>query len=276
MEFRHYMMSWSGLDPDHYLGLPSLAYDIFLYKSGTKLELINDIDKVKFFEDGIRGGLSFAAERFTDTRKSGKTIFHWVNLFYFFLKKNPYLCIYIFILKHHFQDINNLYGGSQAEALPISDFDWHPNPEKFMNPEFIKKLTPDDPVGYWLECDIDFDKKLRKKRAFNLYPPLPETKVIDFKMLSPKAKKLLIKKVGKTAAKNYKSKKLISTLEDKKKYKIHYLNLQQALKFGCKLKKVHRVIEFKQKKFSKDFLNFMTQRRKNSKTKLEERLCKGN
>lgn len=132
-----------------------------------------------------------------------------------------------------------------------------------------------DPIGYWLECDIDFEKHLHKKRSFYCYPPLPETKVITYKMLSPKARKLLIKKVGKTAAKNYRSKKLISSLQNKRKYKIHYLNLQQAMKFGCKLKKVHRVISFKQERFSKDFLNFMTERRKNSKTKLEERLCKG-
>ena len=87
------MMSWSNLDPDHYLGLPSLAYDIFLYKSKTKIELLTDIDKLKFFEEGIRGGLSFASERFTDTRESKKTMFHWVIFFiyffiYFFLKKN--------------------------------------------------------------------------------------------------------------------------------------------------------------------------------------------
>ena len=115
--------------------------------------------------------------------------------------------------------MNNLYGGSQAEALPISDFKWHENPEKFMDPNFIKKLTPDDPVGYWLECDIDIKKRLHRKRSFNCYPPLPETKVITYKMLSPKAKKLLIEKVGKTAAKNYKSKKLISTLQNKKSIK---------------------------------------------------------
>jgi len=82
-------MSWSNLDPDHYLGLPSLAYDIFLYKSKTQIELLTDVDKMKFFESGIRGGLSFASERQTDTRISGKTMFHWVNLFIylFFLKK---------------------------------------------------------------------------------------------------------------------------------------------------------------------------------------------
>jgi len=83
------MLSWSNLDPDHYLGLPSLAYDIFLYKSKIQLELLTDVDKLKFFEDGIRGGLSFASERRTDTRESGKTMFHWVNIFIsFFLKKN--------------------------------------------------------------------------------------------------------------------------------------------------------------------------------------------
>ena len=38
---------------------------------------------------------------------------------------------------------------------------------KFMDYNFIKKLTPDDPVGYWLECDIDFKKKLHRKRDFN-------------------------------------------------------------------------------------------------------------
>ena len=64
------MISWSNLDPDHYLGLPSLAYDIFLYKSKTKIQLLSDVNQLKFFEDGIRGGLSFASERFKDTRKS--------------------------------------------------------------------------------------------------------------------------------------------------------------------------------------------------------------
>ena len=83
-------MSWSNLDPDHYLGLPSLAYDIFLYRSKTEIELLTDVDKMNFFEDGIRGGLSFASERRTDTRGSSKTMFHWVNLFllFFVLKKN--------------------------------------------------------------------------------------------------------------------------------------------------------------------------------------------
>lgn len=91
-------MSWSNLDPDHYLGLPSLAYDIFLYKSKTQIELLTDVDKMKFFESGIRGGLSFASERQTDTRISGKTMFHWVNLFiYLFFLKNLFISLKIIL-----------------------------------------------------------------------------------------------------------------------------------------------------------------------------------
>ena len=35
-----------------------------------------------------------------------------------------------------------------------------------------------DPIGCRLEGDIDFEKHLHKKRSFNCYPPLAETKVI--------------------------------------------------------------------------------------------------
>ena len=125
-----------------------------------------------------------------------------------------------------------------------------------------------------MEIDIEIPEKLHKKTAFHNYPLLPETRVITYKDLSPKQRKLLIQKIGKNAAKRYQSKKLISSLLTKRKYKAHYLTIQQALKYGCHLLKVHRVISFNQEPFSKEFLEMMTLRRKNAKTKMEERLCK--
>ena len=122
------------------LGLPSLAYDIFLYKSKTKLELISNESQLKFFEDGIRGGLSFASERLQDTRVSGKSLFHWVSLYFLLMHS---LLVKFKKKKIPFQDINNLYGGSQAEALPKSDYKWHPNPKYFMNPKVIEAMKPD-------------------------------------------------------------------------------------------------------------------------------------
>ena len=63
---------------------------------------------------------------------------------------------------------------------------------------------------------------------------MPENKVICYKDLSPTQKKLLVRKLGKQAALRYRSKKLVSTLEDKKKYKIHYLVLKQAISLGVR------------------------------------------
>ena len=44
-----------------------------------------------------------------------------------------------------------------------------------------------------------------------------------------------------------KFKKLICKIEDKEKYVIHIRALTQALNCGLKLKKVHRITQFKQK-----------------------------
>ena len=76
-------------------------------------------------------------------------------------------------------------------------------------------------MGYFLEVDIDYPKEL-----FNFPKYLP---------FVPERKK-----VGK-------AEKLICSIEDKEKYIILIRALKQALNDGLKLKKVYRIIQFKQK-----------------------------
>ena len=67
-----------------------------------------------------------------------------------------------------------------------------------------------------------------------------------------------------------KVKKLVPNLYDKKKYVIHIRALDQALKHGLILEKVHRVIEFNQSAWLKPHIDFNTELRKKAKNEFEK------
>lgn len=63
--------------------------------------------------------------------------------------------------------------------------------------------------------------------------------------------------------------KLIPTLSTKNKYVLHYRNLQLYLDLGLKLKNVHRVLEFNQSLWLKEYIDFNTQKRTHAKKSFE-------
>ena len=68
--------------------------------------------------------------------------------------------------------------------------------------------------------------------------------------------------------------KLICDREDKKKYVIPIRALKQALNNGLRLKKVHRIIQFKQKAWLKVYIDMDTELRKNAKNEFEKNFFK--
>ena len=64
--------------------------------------------------------------------------------------------------------------------------------------------------------------------------------------------------------------KLVPNLKNKKGYVVHIKELDQALKHGLKLEKVHRVIEFRQSKWMKVYNMLNTSLRKDAKNEFEK------
>ena len=64
--------------------------------------------------------------------------------------------------------------------------------------------------------------------------------------------------------------KLVPNLNNKKKYVIHIRTLDQALKNGLILEKVHRVIEFDQSEWLKPYIDINTDLRMKAKNDFEK------
>ena len=62
-KFRKAMHSFSGLDPAHYISLPSYSYDSMLKLTQCTIGLPKDINMIHFLESGKRGGVSFIGTR---------------------------------------------------------------------------------------------------------------------------------------------------------------------------------------------------------------------
>lgn len=240
-EFRKKMFSFSGLDPAHYISLPSYGYDSMLKITESEIELPMDIDIVQFLENGKRGGVSFINTRQLAQDEGGQSDI-----------------IYI--------DRNNLYGEAQMQKLPYSEFTWLTREEIRC---FDVKMNCDGDYGYIIECDLAYPKKLHSTHA-NL-PLAPEILEVTYDNLSPYARNALLISEN---IKKYKDTKLMSTFHDRENYVTHIRNLQLYLSLGMKLLKISRVLKFYQKKFISPYIEKTTEARKNSQTKFEMDLFK--
>ena len=100
--FRKTCLQYYKLDPCHYFTSPGLSWDAMLKMTNIKLELMVDIDMFQFIERGMRGGVSYIANRY------GKANNKYMKKYN---KRAP--SKYIMYL-----DTNNLYGWAMSQYLP--------------------------------------------------------------------------------------------------------------------------------------------------------------
>ena len=68
--------------------------------------------------------------------------------------------------------------------------------------------------------------------------------------------------------------KLITSLDDKNSYVLHYRNIQLYLLLGMEIKKTHRVLEFYQEAWMKSYIDFNTKERKKAKSAFQKKFYK--
>ena len=244
--FRKTCLQYYKLDPCHYFTSPGLSWDAMLKMTDIKLELMTDIDMFQFIEKGMRGGVSYIANRYGKANNK-------------YMKEYDEMAPSKYIM---YLDANNLYGWAMSQHLPTGGFKWLT--EKQINKIDLTQYNENSNKGLILEVDLEYPKELHD--LHNDYPLVPEKVKVTDSMLSGYCKKIQNKFKISTGLVH----KLIPTLCDKQKYVLHYRNLQLYLDLGLKLKKVHRILEFDQSPWLKQYIDFNTQKRTQAKNAFEK------
>lgn len=145
-------------------------------------------------------------------------------------------------------DAVNLYGYAMSQYLPYKNFKWIEN--SLVTNYDVNNISDNSSLGYILEVDLEYPDYLHE-----LHNDLP----FCSKKETPPNKKLC---------------KLLTTLENKSKYVIHYKNLKQCLKNGLILRKIHRILEFEQSDWLKKYIDLNTFHRQNAKNDFDKKFFK--
>ena len=143
-------------------------------------------------------------------------------------------------------DVNNLYGWAMCQPLPYGDFEWVDDVASFD----VTSVTSDSSTGYILEVDREYPQNLHESHA-----DLPFCPIRD-------------KPPGS------KQEKLLATLYDKQRYVIYYRNLQQCIKYGLRMTKIHRILQFSQSSWLRGYIELNTHLRTTARNDFEKNLYK--
>ena len=249
-KFISFSLKFYNLHPCHYFSAPGLSWDGMLKMTKVELEQISNVNIHLFIEKSMRDGINYINKRFSKAN-------------------NKYCPDYDRTKPEKFityLDMNNLYGQAMSEYLPYEGFKCVK-----INNETINKVlnkSDDSSHGYFLEVDLEVPEELHDYHKD--YPMAPEKIKIEDDMLSPYCSEIKRKYDTKTGGIN----KSVPNLMPKHNYGVHYKSLQYYLSQGLILKKVHRILEFKQSAWMKPYIDFNTQKRKEATNEADKTLFK--
>jgi hypothetical protein len=233
-------MKYYNLNPWWYVTTPSFAWSAMLKKTNIKLEPIFDIDMYNFIMKAKRGGISFCPKK--------HAIANNIDIKDYDPTKPQTHILYF--------DCNNLYGRGMMEHLPISGFTWL---KESQCKDILTKIIieEENKIGYLLEVDILLPKS--KHEDHSDFPLLPEH-------IKPPCEKHCETGNSENCLDcKRKNVKLINHHWNHYNYVVDSCYLRVALKNGYQVSKIHKVLQYNQSTWMKDYITFNTQRRNESK-----------
>jgi hypothetical protein len=222
--FRSTAITNTGLDPANFITLPQFTFSAAFRQ--TQCDLLTETEMYEFFEDGIRGGMSFVNTHHVKA-DSGTFISYW--------------------------DENNLYGNALRQLLPTSNFRWLTDHEIALI-DWLNVDTEGD-FGYVLKVDLSYPVNIHD--ITQDFPLAPEPANVTYDMFTPFMRDQWARRCEFRGGNNgYKpEKKLLMTCRDKVEYVVHFKLLKFYLEMGMKITRIHQVIQFNQQPIFKNYID---------------------
>lgn len=250
--FRATLSGLFDLDPANFVTLPSFSFEAMLKYTGVEIELLSNIDHLLFVERAIRGGITQCSKRYARANNQYMDDFDETE-------KKSFL-LYI--------DANALYADVMLNSpLPIDSFEFIQ--AENISQEYLLMLLQDQSIGCFIEADLEYPEHLHDHHKD--YPLCAE------KMIPPRGREEAREyEYPGSSIENEPREKLMLTLYNKKRYVMHHSMFQFVIQQGLVVKKIHRVLRFRQSKFLSSYIAVNTLMRQQSKNEFEKTLWKKN
>ena len=231
--FRSRIIVDTGLDPVNFITLPQFTFSAAFRHS--QCDLLTDVEMYEFFEDGIRGGMSFVNTHYVKADEN-TSISYW--------------------------DENNLYGNSLSDLLPTSHFHWVSEAE--IATLDWQTIATEGNTGYVLKVDLQYPAEIHDKTQD--FPLAPEAARVTEDMFTPYMQECWTRRCEfRSGSSKFKPEtKLLMSCVDKKEYVVHFKLLKFYLEMGMKITKIHSVIAFKQSALFKNYIDSNSAKRQSA------------
>ena len=152
----------------------------------------------------------------------------------------------------------------QLEKLPVADFAFN----KEIPIQKILDIADDASIGYFVEVNL-FCPLIRHDEHRD-FPLAPTKDVVEDEWLSDY--QIELKEPHNLPSS--KVKKLLQTFLDKERYVVHYKLLKLYVQLGLVIKKVHRVLQFRQENWLSPYITLNSEKRQIASNKFEENFYK--